>query len=287
MTLEADQNKLLTAYARSKEQNGGKPPSYRDFLVMSQLNKNDLIRAFGSSPYTKLQKLAGDDANQFCQVKTPLDEIMHNYGNLANDVINQEGKLPAASDWLHKNLRPAESGLNKSHGIRWTEFPAKFTAWCESNPIESAKYGAVLSFLRNHSVPAKKQPITKLTADQSKFETICEIINKWSPALRRNSEEAYKSELSLYLKETFSRDIREERTGSLCDIALGESIGIELKKSPDLAEYDRCFGQTARHLENFEFVAVVIFDVGKQDPFDDFCKLVDTYFKERVRIIKM
>lgn len=123
------------------------------------------------------------------------------------------------------------------------------------------------------------------------FEQVCATLSKWSPARRRNSEEAYKSELSIYLKHSGSvqirqETIREEKGDSLCDIAIGQDIGIEIKKSPSLSEYDRCFGQIARHLKSYQKVVVVIFDVPRQEQFEDFCRMIDQYYKSSVRVIK-
>lgn len=138
-----------------------------------------------------------------------------------------------------------------------------------------------------HSLPKSKKtgPVEKL------FEQICELLLLWSPARRRSYEEAYKSELSNYLKHCNStqikkNEIREEKSDSLCDIAVGSDIGIEVKMSPSLSEYDRCFGQVARHLKTYKKVAVVIFDVPRQEQFDDFCKLIDEYYSSSVHVIK-
>lgn len=123
------------------------------------------------------------------------------------------------------------------------------------------------------------------------FVQVCDVLLQWCPARRRNSEEAYKSELSNYLKQSGpvqikKKTIREEKGDSLCDIAIGQTIGIEIKKSPSLAEYDRCFGQIARHLKSYQKVAVVIFDVPRQEQFEDFCQMVDEYYASSVRVIK-
>jgi hypothetical protein len=123
------------------------------------------------------------------------------------------------------------------------------------------------------------------------FKQVCDVLSQWDPAMRRSSEEAYKSELSNYLKQSGSvqikkETIREEKGDSRCDIAIGENIGIEVKKSPSLAEYDRCFGQIARHLKSYQRVAVVIFDVPRQEQFEDFCQMVDKYYSSSVCVIK-
>ena len=76
------------------------------------------------------------------------------------------------------------------------------------------------------------------------------------------------------------------RSDSNCDIAIGDDIGVEIKRDPRVSEHDRCFGQIARHLITFQRVAVLMFDVPRQEQFDDFCKLVDKYFQNNVRVIR-
>lgn len=141
-----------------------------------------------------------------------------------------------------------------------------------------------------HSTNCTASPII-LDSVGKLFEQVCETLKKWSPAMRRSNEESYKSELSNYLKQSSpvqikKETIREEKGDSRCDIAIGEDVGIEIKKSPLLSEYDRCFGQIARHLKSYKKVVVIIFDVPRQEQFDDFCKLVDKYYSSSVRVIK-
>lgn len=288
MTVSPDQTKMLEIYNRLKRDNGGKALNSKEFLAQGSVSSRDLVRAFGPGGYAKLQALAGDDANQFFRPKVPWDEIMRSYGDLAIETLAQENRLPMESHWLHKGLRPGKSALARSHHLRWSEFPGKFAEWCDADSTRLGNYKAVISFIQTcRNAVSEKENVDPQTASQRLLEQAYKIVSAWSPARRRNSEEAYKSELSYHLREVLDKGVREEKSDSLCDIALGKSIGFELKKSPDLAEYDRCFGQLARHLESFEFVVLIIFDVGKRDQFDDFCKLVDLYYEERVRVIKL
>jgi hypothetical protein len=66
-------------------------------------------------------------------------------------------------------------------------------------------------------------------------------------------------------------------------------FAIEVKKDPDLAEYDRLFGQVARHLQHQCKVVVLILEATRNDKFDTFTTLVDEYLNvngNSVEIIK-
>lgn len=120
------------------------------------------------------------------------------------------------------------------------------------------------------------------------FGQVCKLLDGWSPPLRRSSEETYKAEIANHLKQKLktTEKILEERGETTCDIAVGLCVGIETKKSPTLAEYDRCFGQVARHLDVFEYVAIVILDVKTDQHFEAFCERVDKYFGDRALVIR-
>ena len=213
---------------------------------------------------------------------------MFDYGELAKDVLASEGRLPVASEWAHRGLRPTESGLNKAHKIPWSAFPARFSAFCASDPEFAEPFNDVLQFIEGRDADNRshrEDPLEAL-ADQ-----VCADIRGWSPAIRRNNEEAYKSELSLYLRNSSTikaagLEVREERGDSQCDIALGSKVALELKKAPTQSDYDRCFGQIARHLQHYDRVIAVIFDVPSRDRFEDFSRLVDQYFDKAVRVIR-
>ena len=280
---------VLIKYNELKSGNDGVPLKYREFLEASGINKRALVKLFGANAYTKLQELAGDTPNKLNLKRTPLETIMITYGDLATEVISTEQRLPTASHWAGKDLRPTESGLNNVHKIKWSEFPSKFHKYCTGDNTLKSKYADLLKFIETSNIvePKNKSSHSKNRLLSNVYTDILE----WSPALRRNSEEAYKSELSHFLKQVKylqkkGVDIREEKSDSRCDIAIDNKIGIEIKKSPSLSEYDRCFGQIARHLKNYKFVIVVIFDVPRQEQFEDFIQLVEKYFKDLVLVIK-
>ncbi len=278
---------IVAIYNTLKAQSGGSL-KYRDFLRKAGIPKHEFRRMFGATPYSKLQQLAGDSPNRLDLQRTPLEAIMSAYGDLACEVLRDEGRLPVAAHWAEKGLRPTESGLRNAHGIRWSELPGRFLDFCAADDSLAARYEAVLGYIREHDAAVSAQaPGTR----DLLLDSVCSEIGEWSPALRRNSEEAYKSELSLHLRSSkqiraAGLDVREERGDTRCDIALGTKVAIELKKSPSQSEYDRCFGQVARHLQVYDGVVVVIFDVPRRDSFEDFNKLVDLYFTGRVRVVR-
>ena len=71
--------------------------------------------------------------------------------------------------------------------------------------------------------------------------------------------------------------LNEEFGESKYDLIADGLHAIEIKKDPDLAEYDRLFGQVARHLQHQCKVVVLIIDASRKDKYDNFISLVDTY----------
>ena len=72
--------------------------------------------------------------------------------------------------------------------------------------------------------------------------------------------------------------VNEEYGESNCDLLVRGDFIIEIKKDPILGEYDRLFGQIARHLQHKPNVIVLILEATRKDRFDNFTELVDKYF---------
>lgn len=116
--------KAISAYNTLKKELGGKPSSREFFKVYP---KRDLYRAFeGGNAYSRLQELAGDSPNVFSSSKSNLNEILIKWGELARKTLGQYGKLPIQADWSINKLRPSVSGIEKSHGFKWSEIPYIF-----------------------------------------------------------------------------------------------------------------------------------------------------------------
>jgi hypothetical protein len=108
------------------------------------------------------------------------------------------------------------------------------------------------------------------------FHRLARDIREWTPARRRNSEETYKVELRKHL-ESLRYALNEEYGESNFDLLVAKCYAIEVKKDPDLAEFDRLFGQVARHLEHQCKVIVLILEATRKDKFDTFVTLIDKY----------
>ena len=83
--------------------------------------------------------------------------------------------------------------------------------------------------------------------------------------------------------------MNEEFGESKIDLLVRKEYAIEIKKDPDLGEYDRLFGQLARHLQNQCKVIVLILEATRKDKFDKFATLVDRYLnleKNSIEVIK-
>jgi|GEM_PF-4832264 len=125
------------------------------------------------------------------------------------------------------------------------------------------------------------QTVSKVVYDLTPIN-IARLIQSWIPSLRRNQEEAYKSDLRHYLAKYFNKVV-EEQGDSQVDIVVDDFIPIETKKSPNKSEYDRLDGQIIRHLKNYSCLIVVIFDVRKDDYFNEWR---EKYLKEnRITIL--
>jgi hypothetical protein len=118
------------------------------------------------------------------------------------------------------------------------------------------------------------------------FESVVRAIKTWTPARRRNTEETYKVELRKHL-EANDFDVSEEFGESNLDLLINKDIGVEIKKDPTLSEYDRLFGQLARHLQYHRRVVALILDPSSDDKFKNFASLVDEYLNGGDRIVEV
>ena len=133
-----------------------------------------------------------------------------------------------------------------------------------------------------------RQSALKHSRQSAKLSTLLADIRAWSPARRRNTEGEYKIELRKKLEE-LRYAINEEFGESNSDLVVEKAFVIETKKDPQLSDYDRLFGQAARHLQHFPVVIAVIFDVPSEDKFDNFKILVDVHLnkgKHTVEVVK-
>ena len=202
---------------------------------------------------------------------------MRQYG----DLVLELGKLPFYSFWIHRGFKPSISGLErKPHYIKWREFPEKFEAWAKETKVKG--YESVLELI-NGAVSKKK---TKTEKTDREFEGLIKAIRLWSPARRRNSKGEYKIELRKHL-ESLGFPLNEEFGESNFDLLVNKTYAIEIKKAPNLSEYDRMFGQLARHLQHQHNIIALIMDAPSEDKFENFVLLVDTYMNKDDKVVEV
>ncbi|MEW6129737.1 MAG: hypothetical protein AB1757_22045 [Acidobacteriota bacterium] len=255
----------------------GRIPKYKEFLEYAGFHSRGLIKIFGEDAYSKLQIACGDTANKLSLERTPREKIMRQYG----DLVLELGKLPSSSTWIHRDLKPGIEGLAKEpHSIKWSDFPEKFEEWVKETKFKG--YESVLELIKE--AISKKKPRTE-KIDQE-FEELIKVIRLWSPARRRNSEGEYKIELRKHL-ESLEFSLNEEFGESNFDLLVKKKYAIEIKKAPNLSEYDRLFGQLARHLQHQPNIIALIMDAPSEDKFENFVLLVDTYLNQDSKLIEV
>ena len=88
---------------------------------------------------------------------------------------------------------------------------------------------------------------------------------------------------------SLNHELNEEFGESKFDLLVQKKFAIEIEKDPDLGEYDRLFGQVARHLQHQCKVIVLILEATRKDKFDNFTALIEKYLnvdKNSVEVIK-
>lgn len=269
---------LIQKYKEFKEKNN-EIPSVKEFCKYAGIHRRKLEQIYGDNAYSKFQIECGDIANKLNLVRTPREKIMRQYGDLALEL----GKLPLQSNWIHKGLRPTLEGIAKPpHSIKWSDFPAKFKEWVETKHING--YSKVLEYIDN----LNSKTISKVNKSNLEFEKLINDVRMWSPARRRNNEEGYKVELRKHL-ESIGYLLDEEFGESNFDLLINKKYAIEIKKDPNLSDYDRLFGQLARHLEYKSNIIALLMDTPSEDKFRDFTLIVDKYFNvddKSVEVIK-
>ena len=222
----------IQKYIECKLSNNGGIPEYREFLKYAGINKRDLSRLFGSAAYTKLQEEAGDTPNRLQLQRTPIATIMRQYGELVAEV----GTVPPYPEWDMRGLKPTQSGLSKSHNIKWSDLPTRFVEWAKANSVP--EFDEAIEIITKSSLVTA----IKSKNDDREYLRLISDVRVWAPARRRNSEAEYKIELRKHL-EHIKYTLNEEYGESLYDLLVEGKYAIELKKDPSLGEYDRLFGQ--------------------------------------------
>lgn len=248
---------LIEQYRQLKELNQGIKPLYKDFLKYANIHKRKLEEVFGRDAYTKLQQECGDDPNKLQLERTPLKQILDQYGQL----IRKSNGLPVAADWIHAKFKPTPDALNKVHHLKWADMPSAFIKQYN----DKIEWKDVVEIVKKNS----SHPITGKVARA--FTDIVEKIVNWTPDRKRIIEEGYKIELRKYLDQYF--DLEEEVGDSNSDLLLNKKYPIEVKKDPSQSEYDRLLGQMIRHNKLYGSAIAVVTNISSEDRFKKFQKL--------------
>lgn len=141
---------IISEYRKLKDYLG-KQPSSGEFYKETNISEGDLVKLFGSKPYSKLVKECGDIPNSFVKPKSILEQTLTQWGNLAKE----KKELPVASDWTYNKLKPTVSRLNAAHGFNWSELPYKFLEFFSDHK----DWKDVVALIPNPTISA--QPIPK------------------------------------------------------------------------------------------------------------------------------
>ena len=243
---------FIDQYKKLKDLNDGQKPLYRDFLMYcNNIHPRKLIETFGSNPYSKLQEECGDNPNKLQIIRTPLQQILDQYGNL----VKSHNKVPVTSDWTHAKYKPTTDAIRIVHGIKWREIPLVFIKEYGNKP----EWKSVIEILKRET-----DNFTTVTVSKT-FNDIVEKIEKWNPDRKRIIEEGYKIELRNYLEKHFK--IEEETGESHPDLLINGKYPIEIKKDPSQSEYDRLLGQMLRHNKLFGSAIAVVTNISSEDRF--------------------
>lgn len=255
-------------YLKLKETLGRKP-KVKEFYEVENVTKRQFIKAFGNNPYSKLQAECGDTPNKLNLERTPTEQIYKQFGK----VVRQLGKLPTQADWFFFDCRPTVSGIEKSpHNIKWTELPKLFLDYAQDN----SEWIDVIKILDVHIPSDLKSQNKRINKE---FENSLKKIGNWRPQRKRFNEEGYKIELRGFLQEN-NFIVEEEKGDSNIDLLVNKNVAIELKKDPSRAEYDRLFGQIARHLMIYKYLIVVICDISNEDRYKQFLNTIDFVYSK-------
>ncbi|GAB62152.1 MAG: hypothetical protein DWB56_13490 [Candidatus Jettenia sp.] len=72
----------------------------------------------------------GDTPNTFKKPKTPLEDILTQWGDLARELK----KIPVSADWAYYNCKPTIEGICQSHRLKWKDIPNKFLEYASDKP---------------------------------------------------------------------------------------------------------------------------------------------------------
>ena len=80
-----DKEFFIENYKALKQLKEGKKPLRNEFLKFCKADERHLVKVFGKDAYSKLQEVCGDKANKLQLERTPLFQILDQYGQLARE----------------------------------------------------------------------------------------------------------------------------------------------------------------------------------------------------------
>lgn len=252
-----DKDNFINQYRTLKDLNKGQKPLYRDFLKYCGVHKRKLDEVFGKDAYSKLQEECGDNPNKLVMERTPIKQILDQYGEL----VRNNKTLPVIADWTQAKFKPTPEGLSKVHNIKWSEMPAFFIKEYADKP----EWRDAIEILRKTNNSSKSEKTNKT------FNEIVDKLLNWTPQRKRVIEEGYKIELRNYLEKYFN--LEEEVGESNPDLLINKKYPIEVKKDPTQSEYDRLLGQMIRHNKLFGSAIAIVTGISSEDRFRKFQKL--------------
>lgn len=114
--------------------------------------------------------------------------------------------------------------------------------------------------------------------NQQLFEDVIQEVNQWIPSKAYDHERKFQDELQDYLDEKLNsgggdplmgqqKDIpvSKEHGKSKADIAVDDTVGIEMKRNLSNSQNKKLRGQIEEYLENYDFVIVLACGVKDKD----------------------
>jgi hypothetical protein len=252
-----NKDQFIEQYKKLKEMSNGQKPLYRDFLKFCGVHKRKLDLIFGRDAYSKLQEECGDNPNRLSLERTPINQILSQYGEL----VKVTNSLPVIADWVQARLKPSIEGIRKVNNLKWSEIPIIFLKDYSDKP----EWKDVIKIIEaTVSTAAQGNP-------NKAFQQIVDKLLSWTPDRKRIIEEGYKIELRNYLEKHF--DLEEEVGETNPDLLLNKKFPIEVKRDPSQSEYDRLLGQMIRHNKLYGSAIAIVTNISSDDRFKKFQKL--------------
>lgn len=252
-----EKDNFINQYKKLKDLNKGQKPLYRDFLKYCGVHKRKLDEVFGKDAYSKLQEECGDNPNRLLMERTPIKQILDQYGEL----VRNGNALPVIADWIQAKFKPSIEGISKVHNIKWSEIPNVFVKEYANKP----EWKDIIEIIKRTNGSLNHDKTNKI------FTDIVDKLLSWTPDRKRINEEGYKIELRNYLEKYFN--LEEEVGESNPDLLINKKYPIEVKKDPTQSEYDRLLGQMIRHNKLFGSAIAIVTSVSSEDRFRKFQNL--------------